>query len=166
MRTCRGQVFATDFIVALSIFLFVLALVLILSNNVNVRVNDIEEYNELEEASFNAVNQLILSGGEPINWNQFTDLNEVNSLGIAESRNVLDKNKLEWLVDNNALQYTGVKELLGLSKYDISISLQDLNGVELKKFGVDADENKQVISVERYVFYDGNISKIRIGVIE
>jgi len=163
---CRGQVFATDFIVALSIFLFVLALALVLSNNVNVRASVIEEYNELEEASFNAVNQLILSGGEPINWNQFSDLNEVNSLGLAESRNVLDKNKVEWLVDNNALQYNGVKELLGLSKYELRISLQDLNGTELNKIGMDADENKQIISVERYVLYDGNLCKIRIGVIE
>lgn len=166
MRTCKGQVFTTDFIVALSVFLFVLFLALVLSNNVNLRVNDIEEYNELEEASFNAVNQLILSSGEPINWNQFSDLNEVNSLGLAESRNVLDKNKVQWLVDNNSLQYNGIKQLLGLGKYELRVSLQDMNGMELKKIGVDADENKQVISVERYVVYDGNLCRIKIGVIE
>ena len=154
----RGQFFSPDLIIALIVFIVILAFFYVSSQAIATQVDLYYTKNELEEVSHTAIAPLVLFGGEPYNWElkTFSDLNRV---GLAKEKNVLDVTKVNTFInflDNN---YNLLKAKMALGKYDIKFELQDFNGSIIKEGGtISADfvsrivqrriasyENRQVI---------------------
>ncbi|HLC47886.1 MAG TPA: hypothetical protein VJI13_02330 [Candidatus Norongarragalinales archaeon] len=126
----RGQLFSFDFILAVSLIIFILALSLFVSESTANSINQSEQGRDMQRAADGALSQLIETPGSPSNWEQleFTD-GDVASLGLSPSRNMLDEGKvlrLFNLANSNFGNYSLMKRMLGLdlpsSNFSISIS--------------------------------------------
>ena len=161
----RGQIFTTDLIMAVTVFLFVLTLSIVYSNQVANRVGLWEETNEREHAALLASRALVLSPGEPSNWENLA-VEDINSIGLAVSKNAIDAGKLQRLADLNAGGYEEAKALLGLARYDAWVEVRDLNKQLLESFGLEPGSNKHVSSFTRAALYNGEAVLVRVKVFE
>ncbi|MFH1255983.1 MAG: hypothetical protein V1494_01690 [Candidatus Diapherotrites archaeon] len=146
----RGQIFSTDFLIAISVFMVVLILSIAFLNDSLLRVESIERFNGLQEAAAAASDSLVLSVGVPFNWQNKASLSDVNAIGLADSANFLDSAKLQRFSDLNASDYNAVKEILGVSKFGLFVSINSLqNSQRLFAFGLSPDSNAEVASIQR-----------------
>jgi len=163
----KGQIFSTDFILACIVFLFILVLSITYSTEVANRITFLEEDNARNIAALNAANALIISPGNPGNWENLNGLNAVSSIGIAATPNEIHSGKLQKLVDLNTDNYGKVRNLLGLSKYDIAISVLRLqNRQSVAEFGQQPNSEHKVSAVNRIGFYNGEEVIVRLKVFE
>jgi hypothetical protein len=126
----RGQLFSFDFLLAISIILFVFALSMFVSENTASSISQREAQFDIKRAANNALSQLVETPGNPTNWHtlDFTDAS-VKSIGIAVSRNELDPDKTSRLFSSANADfgnYSLVKRILALdlpsSNFSITIS--------------------------------------------
>jgi len=138
---------------------------------VSVILNSLPSYHEiminevLKSKPYQISEAILLSEGEPKNWNEH-DINQVSSIGLSTSEPyVLDKNKLEKLNETCNNNYEKVKEILGQNLTDVIIKIEKLDGTLL----VDCEKTSKT----RTVFWvnrigilntDNEFLKIRIGV--
>ncbi len=162
MKNSKGQIFTTDLIVAVTVLLFILVVSSTSFGLIQNSLNEEEFYSEMQEKALNASEVLVSTSGDPNSWELLSDLN-VNSLGIAKERNVLDEEKIDRLVDLNATEYETIKEILGLSKYEFYFKVTEINGSSVKEFGTFPSTENTVI-VERYVLLNGAERKLILGV--
>ncbi len=161
----KGQILSNDLIIGILIFLFVLSLFFVSSNFLYIRTANFAQFEELKLASIPAMQALAHSPGEPGNWEEFDDLNSVNSIGLVSSRNDLDQAKLDMIQDFNALHYWRIKELLGIGKYDFHVDLRRLqNNQQIAEFGIAPDQNALVSSSTAISNLDGEKVKILLRV--
>ena len=166
MSNSKGQIFSTDLLVGLSIFIFILTITLTYSNSVALRTGALDKSNEMRTLSGGAINSLVLSQGYPSNWHNLADLNGVTSIGLTKTRNVLDGNKLVKLADYNQSSYLEIKSILGLAKYNVYIAIEDMNsGNTLYAFGL-SPGNGEVVSIRRLAILNNEEVFVRIGVFE
>lgn len=163
----RGQIFTTDLILASVVFLFILTLSIVYSTQAANRVELMEEDKARATAAMSAANSLLLSSGKPANWQNLGDLNNVSSIGIVKSKNEIDSAKLQHLLDLNESNYEGVRDLLGVGKYGLSISVLRLSDqISVGEFGLDPESDDKVTAVNRIALHDGNAVVVRLKVFE
>jgi hypothetical protein len=163
----RGQIFSTDLMMAAVVFLFILTMSIIYSGEVANRVYFLEENQARDQAALRAADAIVLSSGNPANWETLSSLDSASSLGIAQSRNVLDEGKLLALLDLNAGNYSRIKDLLGASRYGLGISVLRLqNKQSLAEFGMQPGSEKNVSVVSRIALYQGEEVIVRVKVFE
>jgi len=123
----RGQFFSPDLIIALILFIVILAFFFVSSNSMSVQIDLYSTKNQLDEFSHTVINPLVLFPGEPFNWEikSFSDLNRV---GLAKEKNVLDKEKVGRFVEFLTTDYAALRTKMSLGKYDFKFELQDFNG--------------------------------------
>jgi len=165
LKNQKGQIFTTDLLMASTVFLFILVLSIVYSNHVALRVYSWEKANERESAALLASRALVLSKGEPSNW-EMLPLEDINSIGLVDSKNVLSVEKLQRLVDLNALHYQEAKALIGLAKYNALITVSDLNSQLLAEFGIAPDKNSEVSSFTRLALEGNRIVLVKVKVFE
>jgi hypothetical protein len=124
---CRGQVFSTDALVGLVVFLFALGIAFYYFSMVSERNSAFEESAELKNSAFNALSVLVETKGLPENW-QSLNVPEIKAFGIASERNIIDSGKLSRLAEISVSDYENAKKILGLQKFDFRVSVNDLNG--------------------------------------
>lgn len=165
MLNGKGQIFSTDLMFASIVFLFILILSITYSSEVANRIVFLEADYARDNSALNAANALLLPKGNPGNWENLPDLNNVSAIGIARTRNEIHEKKLQRLVDLNANNYNGVKELLGLQKYDFKISVLRLqNRQSLAEFGLEPGSEDEVSAVNRIAYYNGEEVIVRLKV--
>jgi len=163
----KGQIFSVDLIVAGTIFLMILTLIIVFANESSNRLEFLEKDNFRTEAAMHAANSVIYTEGNPGNWENQSDLNNVFGIGIAKSRNEIDSAKLQRFLDLNATRYSDVKDILGLAKYDVEITVINLqNNQKLAKFGLDSGDSNNITAVNRFAFYNGKNVVVRMKVFE
>jgi len=163
----KGQIFSSDLMIAGIIFLLILTLSLVYSNDVANKISILEQDNLREQAVQNAANALVYSPGKPANWQNFSDLSGIFAIGIADSRNVIDPTKINQLVILSQTDYDQIKDLLGLSKYGLKVSIIDLlNNQVFFEFGVEPGSNQSVSAVNRFALLDGQDVIVRVKVFE
>jgi len=144
----KGQIFTIDFIFASAIFLFILVTAItfgsVITNNLELK----EKVNARDEACFHAVNSLMSTAGEPKNWQNLT-MEDINSIGFVNSKNIISNSKLLKLIELNSTNYLEVKNILGLSRYDLYISIIDFNGTVYNEFGSIPGSETEVSSIQR-----------------
>ncbi|MBU2476956.1 hypothetical protein KKG83_05790 [Candidatus Micrarchaeota archaeon] len=163
MKNCKGQIFTTDFVFAVVVLLFILVISTTSFGLIQNALNEEEFYFEMQEKAFNASQALVSTQGDPNSWELLSDLN-VNSLGLAKERNVIDEGKLQRLVDLNSTNYQEIKEILGLGKYEFYFRLTSMQGQTVKEFGTFPGTEEKVIVIERYVLLNGEERKFLLGV--
>ena len=167
MLNNRGQVFTTDLIVAAVVFLFIITFTTIYSNEISYRVTLMEGAEAREIAALNVLDSLTLSQGRPANWELFSDLNRVSSIGLVSSIGDIDEQKFEHMIDMNALHYEAIRYILGAGAYEMNISILDMqNRQVLGEFGTRPLNTDKVTSVSRPVLYGGEDSLLRVELFE
>lgn len=164
MLNNKGQIFATDLIVGLTVLLFVLVISTTSFGLIQNSLNQEEFYGEMQEKALTASEILVADSGQPNNWEMLSELNDINSFGLAKERNILDENKVDTLIDWNASKYTEIKEVLGLQKYEFYFKIEEMNGQMAKEFGTFPGTEEKTIVIERYVLFEGKERKFVLGV--
>jgi len=124
----KGQFFSPDLVIAIGVFIFTLALFWIASNAIFSQVDLFNSRIEADEIAHATLNSLILSSGQPINWENYS-LNDINSFGLVHSNNIIDSNKVVSLINLlNSSDYDLVKHKLGVGKYALQLNVLDSKG--------------------------------------
>lgn len=164
MLNNKGQIFTTDLIVALTVLLFILVISATSFGLIQNSLNEEEFYAEMQEKAVNASQVLVATKGNPDSWVKLNDLTGINSIGLAKENNVLDENKVDTLVDWNALKYEEIKEVLGLQKYDFYFKITEMDEHTVREFGILPGAEEKTILVERYILFQGTERKFILGV--
>ena len=165
LKNCKGQIFTMDLVVAVTVLLFILVISMTSFGLIQNALNEEEFYFEMQEKALNASQALVSTSGDPNTWELLSDLN-VNSIGLAKERNVLDKTKIDKLIDLNSTNYEDIKEILGLAKYNFYFKITTINGQTVKEFGTFPGSQNKTIVIERYVLLNGEERKLLLGVFE
>jgi len=160
----KGQVFTTDSILALTVFIGVLAITLAYGISMQNSIDRNEESYFLKEIATASLNQLLYTPGTPANWETLASPNDINSIGLANKRGILESAKVSRLVDLNS-SYGDAKMLLGAGKYDVGIKIERLqNGQELASFGTFGGAGTTVVSGARTAHYNNENVLVRVMV--
>jgi hypothetical protein len=141
--------FSTDFLAASIIFLFTLGFVLVYHMEAGIWIAEKEAERDHYNEAITALNNLLASPGEPPNWERLSSLDQVKSIGLVSTRNVLDSNKLQKLVDLNSTQYQTLKTLAGVVRNDLELTVRNMDGTALYQFGITPSSDKQIAKVRR-----------------
>lgn len=163
MMQNKGQLLTTEFLFGTTIFCLLLILVLIsfsdTSNLIDSKTNSKKDF----DFAFTASDFLVLTPGNPNNW-QALDLNNVHHIGLIDSDNEINENKLLKFIDLNS-QYSLVKEKLGLSQYELYVSFtNNQNANILYEFGIQPTNTSTITAITRYATLNSNIIKINLKV--
>ena len=97
----RAQLFSQDIIFAMILVIFLLSLWVMLRDRVLHLISTTGDRMEIDEATSNALSQLLESTGSPSNWDRLPTINEttVESIGLVSNRNSLDSEKVDKFVN-------------------------------------------------------------------
>ncbi|MCX6803177.1 MAG: hypothetical protein NTY48_01250 [Candidatus Diapherotrites archaeon] len=169
MTNKKGQFFSLDLIIAMGVFVFVIALFLNASDSVTKQTNTFNEKKLADETAHTVLHSLIYSPGEPSYWENLS-FSEINSFGLAHSINLLDAEKISRLSTllNNSSEYPLAKEKLGAGVYDFYFRLTDSSGNTINyndramEGGALASELMQKYSYKRPVIFLEEASTLEV----
>ena len=163
----KGQIFSTDLMLASIIFLLILTTAITYSNQVSNRIYFFEQEEEMRQAGQQAANGLVLTNGNPANWENLPNIDNVNSIGIADSANMLNSSKITQLSALASSDYEDVKSILGIAKFDFKLEIISMQGnFTVESFGASPESESSIVSINRIAFYDGNNVVVRLKVFE
>lgn len=163
----KGQVWSLDFFAVSVTMALLLMLFIITWNFLAIRWSNIQSYDELWSASLSATDALVITPGQPVNWEDVQMLNDSNvvTFGLANSRNVIDNNKLSRFADFTQSNYSIVKSKLGLVRYDFFINVTSM-GKETSYYqiGSKGSSVNEAVVFERLMLLNGSIVNLRMEV--
>lgn len=158
---CKGQIGSLDFIIALFIFVLLIAGFVMLWGMFSLRY--IEYAHSLEDrlSAMAVSDRLLHSGGYPLNW-MVVPLS-AQSIGFAALPNELDWGKVSSF---SSLNYTDQKRLLGIDQ-EFLIKIDGLDGARYATIGIDPGINaSRAAEVTRAGFMNGTVVLLRVQVYE
>lgn len=160
----KGQVLSIDLLIATAIFLFILNTSVLIWNSELSRKNDMEARKWMEESARTTSNQLVTSQGDPSDWQNLQELNEssLHSLGLVDSRNMLNQKKVDKLSLLSNTNYALIKRVIGLEAYNVTIYL--ISNKSSMIFGTEPASEEGVISVDRFALLNDSKVTIRMKV--
>ena len=169
MSSCKGQLYSTDLVFAVVAFLVVLLTFLTLWQSGVTTISYFEAERWREEATRFAAEQLVETPGYPTHWEQIANITDTNvrSIGLAGERNVISPAKLQrFLSFQGQSEYELVKRILGVSRYEMGVVVENLDGDEIAGYKNTPPTNQSVSSVSRLAIYNGSIVVVRVYVWE
>ncbi len=158
-RNKKAQVLGGDFILSMTIFLFIIVLCIVSWNTLHSKYSWFRESETVQSRAFHITDTLLKSQGYPENWST----SDVEVVGLAEYSHVLDSARITKFEELAANNYTHVKNLWGIKKYDFYITLNTTN--ENRSFGIQPSDAGFVVSLKRLVlvnetgnFYGGKLN--------
>ena len=170
MASTKGQAIPLDFMVALFIFLVLLAYFIMLWNIFSESYSSHSERVDRELSAIVLSDQLVGHTGSPENWTESPE--NANSIGLASSPGVLDSHKLcalfgmQYGIDNctsNGLQYGYAKSIFGLDK-DFFLKVESPGGVLFATMGEQPENASRAAEVTRIAMLDGSAVFLRVQV--
>jgi len=150
----KSQIGTVDLFVAVSIA----SLLLIIILSTYYYYNDVLEekvlYNDMQMTAFAAVDYLVKSPGQPVDW----ELNPSNAtrIGLASRPLVLSQNKtITFTKTNNQT----IKEALNIVGYDFYFSLKSQDGTTIAS-GKPPSAKSYVVNAQRIVTYRNYSAKV------
>jgi len=166
----RGQLFSYDFLLASIGLMVLLAIYFTSSVAVTDRMGEAELRAEMEEATQTAANSLLRTPGDPSNWEN-APINDtgIRSLGLANSRNLLDAEKTSafFNITCGSAEYNATVPILGLSRraYAYNASLEYLNGTLIYSINRTPPSSiVQSIPAERLAILNGTEVRLKMVV--
>ena len=138
-------------------------------NTVTERVLQQNARMGMEIFAKNAMSLLIETSGVPANWAAEQDINNIVSLGLANTYpSVLASSKLLRLQELNS-NYTDVKRLLGLQGYDFHLQVYVYNGTAYPEIpgyelGYAPSDAGNVVILSRYALLDDEWARLGLEV--
>ena len=162
MTQHRGQVFSYDLVFALMAVSFLLWYILNASNALAERVDYVEKENRMSEVAQSALDQLTETPGNPSDWRTL----EAKSLGLAESRGVLDSGKVGQLVSLSSAPegYDRVRAMLSMNRqggaFLFNLKVIEAEGRESYSLGPKEPEGASVAASSRTMVMDRRIVRV------
>jgi hypothetical protein len=170
----HGQMFSTDAIVAMGIFVFIIIIYISLSSHIYNEVSESQERNHLLSQAQVASDALFNHPGNPTNWTNSTNISSIFSIGVKKSVSLngheqvylgrpaaLEQSMTEWdlakvlkFEELNLTHYNDYKKFLAIDRGEIYVEIfQWTNNeyVSLVKVGNQVPSTaKNVIRLDRY----------------
>ncbi len=152
----RGQVWSFDFLFSAALLFMILILYLLIWQHMEAVSKGSMEGSSLLAANLRVSDALVTSPGDPANWSGLGEINEstVDSIGLADERNVLSTRKLERMAALNSTHYEFFKEALGIPTREFQMEVVDLNDNLLYSFGNSSNESETSV-LERAALLNG-----------
>jgi len=152
----KAELFSSDFIMALFLFLIAIAIFEIFYINLQAEINDYGIRDDIQSKVNGLADVLVTSTGYPKYW----DNNSVKVIGLFNS-GLINLTKFEEL---KKIEYYTAKRMMGVRNYEIYIELKNKTGdvINNYKYGNKEDESaNQVFYVKRLGLIDlnGNVTK-------
>ena len=153
----KGQIWSAD--LTLSAFVFITIAVAFLSafGYMLISAQDNTELRDMERISLSVSDALIRIPGIPEDWNR----SNVQFPGLADRENIINETKLERF---SSMDYSTLKVLMGLDKYEFHFRLSDVNGTVYAENGMEPENAIASMPVNRYVLYSGRLARLRFVV--
>ncbi len=170
-RRKEGQIFSTDILIAILIFIVILAGIIWLGDFVNEKISYNENRRNMAVMAAYAASGIMETPGSPEDWNELAegDFNETNvlSLGLADSELgawQLDSGKVYRLEELYPSRYETLKMLVGLRGADYEFQLRiSPEGMIPVSVGLLPELNSSnVIVVERHALLNGSYTNITL----
>jgi len=160
MLCSRGQFFSPDLIIAIFIFVLSLGFFFMASDSIFTHASLIQSKSQIDAVAHFTMDSLVYSPGSPSGWEELP-LNDINFIGLADERNIINEKKVDALFDLLSNQYLGAKSKLGVGIYDFKFDLINSSGNVILSGGEISPEALQIFSYDRVVFYLGEPAIIR-----
>ena len=167
-RFKQGQIFSIDLLISGAILIIILVSVIFFWNYSQRKMTLQEQRFDLYALGEKALSQLLLTPGQPYNWESFSSnqdfLDKVQALGLAPEPLVISSEKLNRFT---ALDYNQSKILLGLigPGYEYSLSIYSWNGTSFNPeshFGQLQGEIPEISKISRLALLDEQIVKVEL----
>jgi hypothetical protein len=164
----KGQIWSLDMISGITLMAIMILLFVLEWNSLALRWNVSSAYRELLGKALFASDALFTTPGDPPGWERTANLtlDEPHSLGLANTRDSLDNQKLERLMGMNASQdYSLVLSKLGLAGCQMRMTIQDIyDGTVYYDYGRPSGLNNSA-GVDRFVLLNGTtVARARLEV--
>ncbi|MFH2105778.1 MAG: hypothetical protein ABII22_00830 [Candidatus Micrarchaeota archaeon] len=143
-----------DFMFSTFIFLIVFMYLILLYSNYVDKYNIEEVKRALESEALSASEILVKTQGVPYNWEKNTS--QIYSIGLANSENVLDGDKVSFI---SSLNYDLLKNYTGFSR-DYYLRLKTISGTTVFEKGNSTGELS--VSIIRTVIYNNSIARLTV----
>ena len=164
----RAELFSSDFMISMFIFLSALLIIVFYYQNLQTDVYETSNRNDMYSKAINLASLLAESSGYPQFWNS----TNVEIIGLYDS----GKFNLTKFGELKNIDYQTAKVLLGTGVYNFNITLKNTTGSIIEKpsnpnykytYGLDAANAEQTMLVKRLGVADleGNATKIIMEVI-
>lgn len=158
----KGQVLTYDLFFALTVFVL-LAGVMLLVWYYNAEYAQQEEtHNDMKERVTRLADIMVNTRGSPGRWQENPSL-DINAIGLVRERRVIEKEKLEAF---ESMDYSKARNAMKLWSYDFYFKLeQDGKIITEKKSGVATNDISQadyIVGTKRIVEYEGEKAVLSI----
>ena len=164
----KAELFSSDFIISIFIFLAAFLIITIYYENLQSDVYENSNRNDMMSKAIKVASLLAESSGYPQFWNS----TDVQVIGLYDSGK-FNLTKLEYLI--NDTNYQTAKTMLGTGVYNFFISLKNTTGDIIEKpssnydysYGMPVTNSEQTVLVKRLgvVNLGGNSTKVTLEVI-
>lgn len=143
----KAELFSSDFIISILIFLSALVIITFYYQNLQSDVYESNIRNEMYSKAVNIASLLATTSGYPKYWNNTT----VKVIGLYD----VGKFNLTKFEELKKINYNSVKVMLGTGPYNIYIVLKNETGDTIEKsgvpysYGVTIANAEQIVSVKR-----------------
>ncbi|MBI4009607.1 MAG: hypothetical protein HY361_00225 [Candidatus Aenigmarchaeota archaeon] len=117
-----GQVITIDFFVAVTAITILIAFVVLSWNQAVEEFRSREMRTEMTVSTINLADSLVKSQGDPSSWENISEINNINSLGLVVEDHILDSSKLIAFV---GLGESNLKKILGIQNYNFYFKVSD-----------------------------------------
>ncbi|MFH0929209.1 MAG: hypothetical protein V1818_02510 [Candidatus Aenigmatarchaeota archaeon] len=143
----KAELFSTDFITSIILFLSVLLILIFYYNNMQNDIYQSYLLNDMQRKAISVSDLLATSSGNPEYW----DATSVNVIGLHDAGKI----NLTKFLELKKLDHQDVKVMLGTGVYNLNISLKNETGAtideggEVYSFGLPLVNTKNVVSIKR-----------------
>lgn len=155
--TRKGQIWSIDMLSGITLMTVLILLFAFEWNTLALRWNESSTYDELLGKALLASDALFTTPGDPPGWEHpGMNLSAAYAIGLADTRDSLDNEKLERLMDMNSSQnYSLVLSKIGLAGCQVYLTISDLYGdPPYYVYGQPSGLNNSAV-VERFVLLNG-----------
>lgn len=160
----RGQLYSTDALLSIVIFLFALTLISGLSQQLQSQANSSKENYFLTQRAVRAAQIIFTSPGDPIFWESLSDRNSVKSVGVSNTPGNISSAKWNAFRDWNGDDYPSLARALGIGDLNFYITISDVNKAILTQAGTAPVDRNQISVVTFPVVYQsqGAIAAVQV----
>ncbi|MCX8198221.1 MAG: hypothetical protein N3F07_03460 [Candidatus Micrarchaeota archaeon] len=160
---------SSELVVAFVLFMASLFFFLLAWNSIFSSYASQLQQHQLHFALMSISNQLLLSSGDPADW-EFSALQNANAFGLANPDGTLSAAKLSALQSLNSTHYDAVRERMGAGRLEVYVEVTDAeNRAVLYRFGRQADgpqASQASAYIQRLALMDGNLVLLKTQVWE
>jgi hypothetical protein len=123
----RGQLFSSDALLAMVVFLFALTVTFMLTDQLVAQTTASAEGEQLNHITDRLAQTLIFSPGNPSNWEYISDRNNVVWIGLVSHGKEITPKKLSSFRDWNANDFPSLKSNMGIKDKNFYFFISDVN---------------------------------------